>query len=170
MIHPKRQCLYLSHSLLYTHTHTQCIAPSEPLNVLIRTNEENSVDVRWEPPSHPNGVITHYTVSTTHIHTVPATVFLQLYPPLCSYNCTVSVLVALCTSSSIMWKQHVHSAQHMHSTCTAHAQHMYITCTAHARHMHSTCTAHAQQHMHSTCTAHAQLCYDGLTFHMYNMQ
>ena len=40
------------------------IAPSFPLNLMVVDQDLMSLGVTWNTPQSPNGIITHYTVST----------------------------------------------------------------------------------------------------------
>lgn len=54
---------------MYTHAHVPHIAPTDaPQNFIIRSSEDDPARgllFSWDPPSMPNGQITHYTLTCT---------------------------------------------------------------------------------------------------------
>ena len=55
-------CACMPHPLTYILSLPH-VAPGPPQNLEVVTVFHNSLVLRWDPPSRPNGIITKYTVS-----------------------------------------------------------------------------------------------------------
>ena len=51
------------HTAYYTYNNNYSyIAPSEVNNLVIDAVSNEVIDVLWDPPTRPNGILTHYTI------------------------------------------------------------------------------------------------------------
>ena len=61
-----------------------CTVPSEVNNLVVDVISNEIIDVLWDPPTHPNGILTYYTITVFNemtgfnfSRTLPATDFTE---------------------------------------------------------------------------------------------
>ena len=55
--------MFASSHLCSIPSHMQTVVPGPPQNLEVVSVFHDSIDLRWDPPANPNGIITQYRVS-----------------------------------------------------------------------------------------------------------
>ena len=78
-------------------SHMQNVAPGPPQNLEVLTIFQNFLGLRWDPPSHPNGILTHYRVGISEFLAYPMSkcvILVHVYLCKQSLNCQVNAYAA----------------------------------------------------------------------------